>query len=273
MTLENEPTLAQAFEAARGAWPDVELGYAPFVEYVAARLDPGRPAAEALSALCTRDLYLACACSAGDAKAIAVFERVYLEHVPALVSRLALPPGRVDELGQQLRVKLFVGSEGTPPKIGDYRGTGPLDRWLRVVAVRTGLTMRRRSRDHAPLEEAQAIASAVDPETNAIKEQARTAMQEAVRTVFADLPARTRTLLRLHYVDGMSGEALAKLYAVHRITVSRWLVEARGRLRDAIVRELRERLGPTTPDMGILLSLVRSRLDVSLRVLLREQAG
>jgi RNA polymerase sigma-70 factor (ECF subfamily) len=273
VTLEHDPAMAQAFDDARRAWPGVELAYPTFAAYVGERLDPARPAAEALTAACTRDLYLACACSLGDARALATFEQTYLRQVPALVSRLALPPGRVDELGQLLRVKLLVGVDDAAPKIGDYRGSGALVHWLRVVALRTGLSMRRRGRDHAPLEEAEAVASAVDPEAQAIKDQAREAFQEAVRAAFVRLPARTRTLLRLHYVDGMSGDALATMYAVHRITVSRWLVEARGQLRDWIVRELRERLGPTTPDVGVLLSLVRSRLDVSLRALLREKAG
>jgi RNA polymerase sigma-70 factor (ECF subfamily) len=269
----DEPAMTEAFAAAQLAWPGVELGYPRFAAYVTERLGACRPVAEALAALSTGDLYLACACRDGDENAIAAFERTHLSQVPALVSRLSLPPSRVDELGQLLRVKLFVGGDGVEPKIGDYRGTGPLGHWLRVVALRLGLTMRRRSRDHAEIDEAEAVADALDPEAQAMKDQARAAFQDAVRDAFEQLPPRTRTLLRLHYVDGMSGEALAKMYGVHRITISRWLVEARGQLRDWIVGRLRDSLSTTTPDVGVLLSLVRSHLDVSLRGLLRERAG
>src|SRR5439155_24705625 len=69
---------------ARAAWPDVALDEAAFVTRTAARL-PAETAAEQALAVHAADLWLAAACAAGDAKALAHFDERYVAppgHVP-----------------------------------------------------------------------------------------------------------------------------------------------------------------------------------------------
>jgi RNA polymerase sigma-70 factor (ECF subfamily) len=139
--------------------------------------------------------------------------------------------------------------------------------------MRTALSMQRRVRLDRPVDEAEAVACAVDPELDAIKAESRALFEAALKDAVAALPARARTILRLHYVDGMTGDALAKMYGVHRITVSRWLVDARAEIREAMTRALRDRLTVASAELPPLLSLIRSRLDVSLGALLRERGA
>src|SRR5439155_9308951 len=54
-----------------------------------------------------------------------------------------LPP---DELRQQLRIKLFVGSDKSRPRIHDYSGFGFLQNWLRVTAARSFVDAARADR-------------------------------------------------------------------------------------------------------------------------------
>src|SRR4051812_26013639 len=84
------------------------------------------------------DLTLAAACAAGDASALAAFERDFLPQVPGYLTRLAKQPAFIDEVQQLLREKLFVAK-----KILEYSGQGPLGAWLRVVTVRLALDLLR----------------------------------------------------------------------------------------------------------------------------------
>ncbi|HEU4539332.1 MAG TPA: hypothetical protein VFS00_34665, partial [Polyangiaceae bacterium] len=70
--------LRSALAAARAAWPDLDVPAGPFVRFVAGKLPRGEPPARSLAALRTTDLYLACACCLGDARAFAHFERLCL---------------------------------------------------------------------------------------------------------------------------------------------------------------------------------------------------
>lgn len=63
----------------------------------------------------------------------------------------SLPPGDrtpdfLDELRQVLRDKLFVGKDGTPPKIVDHSGRGSLHSWVRTAVVHTARSLHRTRR-------------------------------------------------------------------------------------------------------------------------------
>src|SRR5262249_48857824 len=57
--------LRACWEQARAAWPGVELSYPTFAAWIAERIDGSASLAE----LRCSDLYLACACAGGDARA------------------------------------------------------------------------------------------------------------------------------------------------------------------------------------------------------------
>src|SRR5579884_1384958 len=115
----------------REAWPGVDVADADF----AAAVERHRPAPEHLA-----DLYLATACAAGNAAALAAFERTHLSQVAAFVARTDSDPAFAEEVRQRLREKLLVGQ---PPRISEYAGQGPLGGWVRVAAVRMALDLRK----------------------------------------------------------------------------------------------------------------------------------
>src|SRR5204863_6073946 len=99
-----------------------------------------RATAVDIDALLTRgeELYLVAACVAQRPEAIAAFEKRFLAGLTTNVGRVALSHDQADELRQQLRVALLIGEQ---PKIGTFRGQGPLGAWVQVCAVRLALRL------------------------------------------------------------------------------------------------------------------------------------
>src|SRR5713101_9795167 len=73
-----EDTLQALVATGRVAWPEIAIETSAFVQYLADRLDFHGDLEAALQAVRAKDLYLACGCAHGDARAIAVFERTLL---------------------------------------------------------------------------------------------------------------------------------------------------------------------------------------------------
>jgi RNA polymerase sigma-70 factor (ECF subfamily) len=75
-------------------------------------------------------------------------------------------------------------------------------------------------------------------------------------------------VLRQHYLDGLTMDAVAGLYRVHRITVVRWMNEARAALAKETRRELGARLRVDKRELESILRLIESQIDVTLRAFL-----
>jgi len=262
-----ESALDRAFQAGRAAWAGVVIGEAGFARYIAERVGPEEDPATAIDGLHTADLYLACACASGDARAVEVFARRMLADV-----RSYLFPVGAAELAEDVRQilleRLFVGGEDAPPRIAAYSGHGQLAAWVRVSAVRVALSLRRgeRASEAPPPDDAlEPLLPAVDPELDALKLRYAAEFNAALKEAFAALPPRDRALLKLHYVDGVPVERIAAAYNAHRVSASRWLSAARARVLEETTRLVRERRRLTESEFESLARLVRSQLDVSLR--------
>ncbi len=155
----------------------------------------------------------------------------------AYLSRLRPSAAFVDDVRQALREKLFVGKEGVAPKIGEYNGRAALSSWLRVIAVRMAIDMRRASREgrDAGGEEADRAppgAVEIDPEVRFIQQRYRGAFNDALRAAIDALEAHHREILRLHFVEGRTLDQLAASLGVHRATVARRIKAAREAVLD-----------------------------------------
>ena len=87
------------------------------------------------------------------------------------------------------------------------------------------------------------------------------------------LDPRSRLLLKQRFVDGMPLEALAKLHAVDRASVVRWVAQARSRVRTLVVERLRAQLALDEDELLATIRLIRSRLELSLRNVLASRDG
>ena len=270
-TEDLEATLRATIDGARLTWPDCEVLDVDFVAYLAQRLPEGEPH-QALASAQVGDLYLACACTRGEARALAAFERAFFPEVDSTTARMSRRvPLDADEVKQRLRVLLFLGQSSGPGKIHEYSGRGELRSWFRVVVVRTILDMMALRRDVATDDDQllQIPAASDDPELQYIKDLYRQEFDQAFREAIEQLEPRARNLLRAGVIDGLSIDEIGAIYSVHRATAARWIAAARDQLIDATRRALRKRLQVTDLSLDSILRLIASQVDLSLRGLLQ----
>ncbi|MDX2086553.1 MAG: sigma-70 family RNA polymerase sigma factor [Kofleriaceae bacterium] len=227
------------------------------------------------------DLYLAIALERGEHAALHVFERVLVPGMRAALGRACTAPSVIDEVIQLVRVKVLVGSTDAPAKIRSYTGRGTLLAWLRVTAMRTLSNLARGERRapgyDAPARSVLDVAGSVSwpsPERLLLGERYGSVLREALGTAMRELPPRDRTLMRLHYVEGLALERIATVYAVHKSTVSRWLSGAREELLRRAVAAVRAEVSVAadTEELESLCTYLCSRLDLSLSGLFASQS-
>jgi RNA polymerase sigma-70 factor (ECF subfamily) len=251
------------WEAASAARPGIALDEVAFVAFIRAR--PERIEAPSERA---GDLALAFACAKGDDAALRLLENEVLARVAA-----TLPlrfRGDASEIIQSLRDRLLVPGADGRVKIGDFNGRGTLGTWLRVAATRIALNLERSKRREVALDDDRVLAerAAGDLEIQHLKRRYRGEFREAFTAALQALDARPRNLLRQHYLDGLTMEAIGALYHVHRITVVRWMEQARAALAKETRSELRARLRVEGRELESILRLIESQLEVSLRAFL-----
>jgi RNA polymerase sigma-70 factor (ECF subfamily) len=242
----------------------VHVDAAHFAAHLAGHLGVSSQAAEAL---CERasDLYLAFAAARGDAHAIAEIDRTCIARLDRAI-RGVLPPCDIDDLKQQLRQRLFLGTSDAPPRLLDYAGRGELRAWVRASAVHTAISiLRTQSRDRAHQQSLWLAAPriGVDPVNERVRPQLRVELHAAFETALRSLETRDRNLLRQHFLDGLSTDELARLYRVHRVTAFRWLTRARHRLLSRTRRALAGQLSLGRSELDSIMRLVDSQLDIS----------
>ncbi len=255
--------LAAELPAIRARWPHGPAPDARFAEFLAVRLSP-QPR--------TADLYLAWWCSTGDAAGLAAFEALFDGDLRQATAGFRDLPA--DELRQLLRIKLFVGTPETPPKICDYAGRGSLQGWLRVTAVRTFVDVIRATRSQRyerELDEAELLGLA-DPHGTSIGSELGAAVKRAFAAAVARLAPRQRVFLRHAYVDGHTLDQIATHYAIHRATVARTLAAARAQLIADTRAGLAAAAGISGDELSSVIRALESHVELSLsRVLGRSE--
>jgi RNA polymerase sigma-70 factor (ECF subfamily) len=252
-----------AHEAGGRAWPGVTLERADFAARVASLgVTPRALAAHGA------DLFLAVACTAGAPAALAHFEHSFMGELPAYLSRLALAPDVLDEVRQLVRIRVLTGPDA---RLTTYTGAGPLGAWLRVVSMRVALNfLASRDAPQAGNEPADdLLAAGPGPDIAVLRARYGARLREALERVLADLPAREKTLLRMHFIDGVGIDGIGTLYRVHRATAARWLVAIRRQVLEGVKAQLQIDLPASSTEMRSIVSDLRPDLQLTLERVLR----
>ena len=214
------------------------------------------------------DLAFALACASGDRAAIERLESELIEAVPKALVRLKPDARFVDEVRQQLRLKLLVAEPGVRPKILEYQGRGPLAAWVRVVAMRIAYTHLRDAQQGERLDDVAAFESLADtadaPDVAHFKTKYAAEVRASFEEAVAALKPEVRSVLRAHAVEGLSIDQIGALYQVHRATAARWVAHARSALLDGLRASLQRRLGVEPSACDSIVALVQSRIDLSM---------
>lgn len=254
--------LDEIWRAGQLVWPNL------FVDKAAAR----RLGAELASVPAhPADVYLALGCAVGDGLALQLFERDVLTDAARAIRRYDPDPAFVAEALQRMRIHMLVGETGQPPRIARYDGRASLRAWIGTCAVRIALMLMRGARNakEISVEWPDVIADLPTGhgELDAVRVRYADAFRKAWRRACAELPPRHRTILRMAFVEGASVEQIAATYAVHRVTVWRWLEDAKARVLAETRVQLGQLLPAADPGTASLLDMIGSRLDLGLSVL------
>lgn len=264
-TLELEATLAGFVRASLEAWPSVAVASDVFVRHLARQASRASEPERFLSEVHAAELYLCCACATGDRVALELFEAKFMG---PLQSHLKANPSLVpfiEDIKQAVRVDLLFAPAGQVPKIASFEGRGALSAWLRVIAIRTGVHLRR-----AHLQQPQSMGErdpssiSADPELDLVKRQYREEFSQALTSVLGGLETKERNIIRMHFLDGMTAIQIGALHRVSARTVQRWIAEARATIVAKVTEALKLRLDLSQVDLEGLLGLVESQLAVSL---------
>ena len=267
-----EEALRAAYATARERWPGVTVSSQRFAQHLGAVVPAGEDLVACVRELRTNDLYLASACLDKEAAALRAFEQRVLPQAAKAVRRIDADARFVDDVCSDVRVKLLV-ADGGPPRLAFYLGKGPLVHWVQVVATRVAQSKKRAQavrRAPADVSDMALAVLADDPEIGPLARELRGSFSEALKAALGELTTRQRNLLRLYLVEGVSAEAIGRMYRVHRATVARWIAAAREDVQAATRRRLSDAgvLGPSSFES--VMEHVLSGIDLSLAPLLED---
>lgn len=250
-----------AVERGRARWPGIVLSQTEF-EAQLARIEA---TAESLADH-AEEIFLVAACLTGNTTAFQEFDKTFLSRVGTLISRVSTDADLIDEVKQQLRIRLFTGKD---PRLAHYRGEGALEGWVRVAAMRTALnTLESRKRDrHVEIDDNR-LGNALSPFLSAdhlvAGAELQPVVQKALTVALEQLPARNKAILRLHFVEHLNIEEIGLVYRVHRATIARWLVTIRRDLLSRVQEHMEVRLQVSPSEFRSLVEAVRGDLHASL---------
>jgi RNA polymerase sigma-70 factor (ECF subfamily) len=212
----------RAFDRAVERWPAFDVPFEAFCLHLE-RLGFTHSLPAHLS-----DIYLCSGCGLGLRAACRALEEHYMSGLRLSVRRVARQPDLVEDVLQDVRDRLLVGPT---PRINTYRGNGPLDSWLRVIAIRVAMDHRRsgsaRRRRGLRFKHEQARpqldpwGSALLIEDGPLKYQAAQLCEHGLRSAIWSLPPDERQLLQQHFVLGLSIDVLGAIWSIDRSTAAR----------------------------------------------------
>ncbi len=269
-TPELNSTLGAIWDSCRQRWPTVQVDEGRYFAWLGS---VAKQQVDALQTLRTTDLYLVCACLAGDRAALWEFDTKLLPRATGLIEGLGDRDFQAEAL-QLARQRLLLDSNPGGARLREYEGRGALITWLRTVVYREALMLRREGVPATPIEDEQTqlIDPAWSAELHYVRHVHRHEFARAFAETLATLDRTERSVLRLHTVEHLTIDRIAVIYGTHRATVSRWLSGARQKLNDGIERLLRERLKLSPDELEQLLTSLQENLGVSLGRLLDEGA-
>lgn len=273
------PELHEALEAltdaAEAAWPTFRVDRSAFQAHLLSCIEGETDnAVAAVSRIHAKDLYLAWACSQRISSALEEFTERYLSHLDSFLRRYRDSSVRPEDVRRELEDGLLFGRRDSPPRIGQYTGRGPLERFVRTAARNAAVTLIREQRHAAASDDFEVLASqlAAPPAGSETFVAARyeAVVRDALRTALDALDRRQRMIIRLHLVAGVTLTQIGRMLRVNQSTVSRALAAAVAVIHGEIRKKLQELEGMNESEMQSVIRDVRHRIDLSLSRILRS---
>src|SRR5262249_43251277 len=92
----------------------------------------------------------------------------------------------------------------------------------------------------------------------------------AFSSALSSLSDDERNVLNLHFIEGLSVDAIATVYDVSGMTIRRWIRRARDHILEAVYQLLAGQLRLKPEELPSLVALLQSQLDLSIRRYLQK---
>ncbi|MBL4683592.1 MAG: sigma-70 family RNA polymerase sigma factor, partial [Nannocystaceae bacterium] len=245
-----------------------------FARRVASVVEVASPALGSLAELRPTEQFLVTACLSRLPGAVEALEAHAFGLVAAVSSQFSGVLSR-DEFVQDVRSRLLTSATDAAPRLALFTGLTSLERWIRIMAVRVGLdtvrsAQRRQTRERALPD----VLPQRDPELYWMRQLYTENFERILLRSLSTLPARDRNVLRAQVVHGMSLDEMARVWAVHRATIARWLQAARTGLLVSVREGLQLEAGLSESEVDSVINLIRSGVSEGVIVRgLRSGAG
>jgi RNA polymerase sigma-70 factor, ECF subfamily len=262
-----EEQLGKLLAQAQAARPTLSIDEKGFVEHWATHLSRCRTPESELERLHLADLLLAFGCGRGDIEALRLFQSEFSPIAVSTVRGVDSSDAFVEEVTQQLLERILVAAPGQP-RILEYAGRGSLEHWLRAAALRLALNARRSAR-RAPDQLAadsqlDVAAPTADLQFDILQARYGPDFGVALKEAMGDLTSQERSLLRLHFIDGLSFNQIGAVYQVNKSTISRRMSHARETLLVKTRERLEQRFNLGALELESLMRLLGPELELSL---------
>jgi RNA polymerase sigma-70 factor, ECF subfamily len=262
-----EEELGKLLAKALAARPGLSVDVPAFVEHWATHLSRCKAPEAEFERLHLADLCLAFGCGNGDSEALRLFQAEYAPVAVSTVRGVDTSDAFVEEVTQQLLERILVAAPGRP-RILEYAGRGSLEHWLRAAALRLALNARRSAR-RAPDQlgsesQLDVAAPTADLQFDILQARYGPDFGAALKEAMGDLTSQERSLLRLHFLDGLSFNQIGAVYQVNKSTISRRMSHARETLLTKTRERLEKRFNLGAPELESLLRMLGPELQLSL---------
>ncbi len=270
---ELEAALLERIRSAKNDTPGVQVSDVRVIDHLATCIAHHASVSTALEAIPFADLRLACACIHGDHAAIESLNALVADVAVAAVRGIGLDGAAIDDLAQEFRARLLVGTPTSPPLLERYNGLASLRSWLRLMMARRALKLKRKSDREQPFERGvmQALVlDYIDPELSYLKTHYAEEFRGAFKRALLELDAGERNTLHFVLVEGLTVKDVAGFFGLNRVTVSRRLQGIRRRLLERTRWHLASTLKLGPEELDSIIQLIRSRLDITVSCLAEE---
>ena len=166
-------------------------------------------------------------CRTGDDAAFGELVDRYKGLVYGLVYRLVPDPAQVDDLAQDVFLKVHRG-------LPYFRGEARLSTWIYRIVQNVCVQARARRPRHVSLDERDADGRPIREPGAPDGTFADLELRDRLEKAIAQLPDQYRMLIAAHYLEGIQYEALAESLDMPLGTVKTHLYRAKRRLRELL---------------------------------------
>ncbi len=259
--------LGKLLALALAVRPTLGVDPGAFAAHWATHLSRSLVPEDELDRLHLADLCLAFACGRGNPEGLRLFQAEFVPFAISTVRGVDASETFVEEVTQQLLERILVAAAG-PPRILEYAGRGSLEHWLRAAALRMALNARRSARrapDQLAVDSQMDVAApSRDLQFDLLLARFGPDFGAALKEAMAELGAQQRSLLKLHFLDGLSFNQIGAVYQVNKSTISRRLSQARQTLLAKTRERLEQRFQLGPPELESLMRLLGPELGLSL---------